>query len=99
MTLGEIKDARYKLSSTSSDFQTLIKHLFPLYFLNELLMSLRKSLTDTHKTQLKQFTPRQESKKFDTPSNIQQQLYWLYLRHEDFSTKTMTNEKSKIKVN
>ena len=27
-----------------------------------------------------------------------QQLYWLYLRHEDFSTKTMINEKSKIKV-
>ena len=29
------------LSSVSSDFQTLIKHQFPLYFLNELLMSLR----------------------------------------------------------
>ena len=28
----------------------------------------------------------------------QQQLYWLYLRHEDLSTETMTNEKSKIKV-
>ena len=25
-------------------------------------------------------------------------LNWLYLRHEDFSTKTITNEKSKIKV-
>ena len=35
----EIKDA--KMSSFSSDFQTLIKHFFPLYFLNELLMSLR----------------------------------------------------------
>ena len=36
---GEIKDA--KMSSFSSDFQTLIKHWFPLYFLYELLMSLR----------------------------------------------------------
>ena len=36
---GEIKDA--KMSSFSSDFQTLIKHLFPLYFLYELLISLR----------------------------------------------------------
>ena len=35
---GEIKDA--KMSSFSSDFQTLIKHLFPLYFLYELLISL-----------------------------------------------------------
>ena len=25
-------------------------------------------------------------------------LYWLFLRPEDFSTKTITNEKSKIKV-
>ena len=30
------------MSSFSSDFQTLIKHWFPLYFLYELLMSLRK---------------------------------------------------------
>ena len=40
---GEIKDA--KLSSFSSDLQTLIKHSlhdFPLYFLCELLMSLRR---------------------------------------------------------
>ena len=37
---GEIKDA--KMSSSSSDFQTLIKHSFCLYFLSELLMSLRK---------------------------------------------------------
>ena len=37
---GEIEDA--KMSSFSSDFQTLIKHhKFPLYFLYELLMSLR----------------------------------------------------------
>ena len=36
---GEIKDA--KMTSFSSDFQTLIKHLFLLYFLYELLMSLR----------------------------------------------------------
>ena len=36
---GEIKNA--KTSSFSSDFQTLIKHLFHLYFLYELLMSLR----------------------------------------------------------
>ena len=31
-----------KMSRFSSDFQTLIKHWFPLYFLYELLMSLRK---------------------------------------------------------
>ena len=37
---GEIKDA--KMSIFSSDFQTLFKHWFPLYFLYELLMSLRK---------------------------------------------------------
>ena len=37
---GATKDA--KMSSFSSDFQTLIKHLFPLYFLYELLMSLRR---------------------------------------------------------
>ena len=30
---GEIKDA--KMSSFSSDFETLIKHYFPLYFLYE----------------------------------------------------------------
>ena len=37
---GEIKDA--KMSSFSSDFQTLIRHFkFPLFFLYELLMSLR----------------------------------------------------------
>ena len=29
------------MSSFSSDIQTLIKHQFPLYFLYELLMSLR----------------------------------------------------------
>ena len=38
----EIKDA--KMSSFSSDFQTLIKHLFPLYFLYELLISLRSQI-------------------------------------------------------
>ena len=32
----EIKDP--KMSSFSSDFQTLIKHYFPLYFLYELLL-------------------------------------------------------------
>ena len=37
---GEIKDA--KMSSFSSDFETVIQHQFPLYFLYELLMSLRK---------------------------------------------------------
>ena len=37
---GEIKDA--ESSSFSSDFQTLIKHQFPLYFLYKLLMSLRR---------------------------------------------------------
>ena len=35
----EIKDA--KMSSFSFDFQTLIKHSFPLYFPHELLMYLR----------------------------------------------------------
>ena len=30
---GEIKDA--KMSSFSSDFQTLIKHLFPLWIINK----------------------------------------------------------------
>ena len=39
---GETKDA--KMSSFSSDFQTLIKHLFPLYFLYELLISLRSQI-------------------------------------------------------
>ena len=39
---GEIKDA--KMSSFSSDFQTLIKHQFPLNFLHELLMSLRSAV-------------------------------------------------------
>ena len=37
---GEIKDA--KMSTFSSDFQTLIKHQFPLYFLYELFMNWRK---------------------------------------------------------
>ena len=37
---GEIQDA--KMSSFSPDLQTLIKHQFPLYFLYELLMTLRK---------------------------------------------------------
>ena len=41
----EIKET--KMSSFSSDFQTLIKHQFPLYFLYELLMSLRKSPEST----------------------------------------------------
>ena len=36
---GEIKDA--KMTSFSSDFQTLIKNLFLFYFLYELLMNLR----------------------------------------------------------
>ena len=36
---GEIKDA--KMSSFSLDFQTRIKHSFPLCFHHELLMSLR----------------------------------------------------------
>ena len=39
MILGEIKGA--KLNSFSRDCQTLIKHKIPLYFLYELLMSLR----------------------------------------------------------
>ena len=36
---GENKDA--KMSSSSSDFQTLMKHEFLLYFRYELLMSVR----------------------------------------------------------
>ena len=40
---GEIKNA--KMSSFSSDFQTLNQHYFPLYFLYELLMSLRMTWT------------------------------------------------------
>ena len=39
---GQIKDA--KMSSFSSNFQTLILHLLPLYFLYELLISLRRIL-------------------------------------------------------
>ena len=35
-----------KMSSFSSDFQTLKKHLFPLYFLYELLMSLRITFSE-----------------------------------------------------
>ena len=39
---GEIKDA--KMSSFTSDFQTLIKHLCPfLHFLYESLMSLKST--------------------------------------------------------
>ena len=36
-----------KMSSFSSDFQTLIKHSFLLYFLHELLMSLKKFIPIT----------------------------------------------------
>ena len=32
------------MSSFSSDFQTLIKNLFPLYFLYKLLMNLRSQI-------------------------------------------------------
>ena len=39
---GEIKDA--KMASFSSDFQTLIIHKILLYFLYELLMSLRSTV-------------------------------------------------------
>ena len=39
MILGEIKGA--KLNSFAPDFQTLIKYKIALYFLYELLMSLR----------------------------------------------------------
>ena len=42
---GEIRDA--KMRSFSSDFQTLVKHSFLLYFLYELLMSLRKFIPIT----------------------------------------------------
>ena len=44
---GEGKDA--KMSSFSSDFQTLIKHYFSLFFLYELLMSLRSWRSRTSK--------------------------------------------------
>ena len=37
---GEMKDE--KMNSFSSHFQTIIKHKFPLYFLYELLMPLRR---------------------------------------------------------
>ena len=47
---GEIKDA--KMSSFSSDFQTLIKHYFPLFFLYELLMSLRRAYRNQHNLQI-----------------------------------------------
>ena len=40
----EIKDA--KMSSFSSDFQTLIKHKFPLYFLYKLLLGLRTKIAN-----------------------------------------------------
>ena len=40
---GEIKNA--KMSSLSSDFQTLNQRYFPLYFLHELLVSLRMTWT------------------------------------------------------
>ena len=39
---GEIKDA--KMSCFPSDFQTLIKHEFPWYFLYKLLMSSRRRI-------------------------------------------------------
>ena len=44
LTNVEVSNAKFKdakMSSFSTDFQTLIKHQFPLYFLYELLMSLR----------------------------------------------------------
>ena len=44
---GEIKDA--KMRRFSSDFQTLIKRLFPLYFLYDLLMNLRRRVAYTEK--------------------------------------------------
>ena len=43
----EIKGA--KMSSFSFDFQTLVKHLFPLYFLWELIMSLRRLIDQSYK--------------------------------------------------
>ena len=43
---GEINNA--KMSSFSSDLQTLIKHLFPLYFLYDILMSLKNLFTVVH---------------------------------------------------
>ena len=40
-TLCQMLDRKPKMSSFSSDFQTLIKHYFLLYFLYELSMTLR----------------------------------------------------------
>ena len=48
----EIKDA--KMSSFSSDFQTLVKHQSPLYFRCELLMSLRSEDEDMKETMSRQ---------------------------------------------
>ena len=45
----EVKDA--KMSSFSSDFQTLTTHQFLLYFLYELLMTLRR-VHETHRRYL-----------------------------------------------
>ena len=47
---GEIKDA--KVSSFSSDFQTLIKLLFPVYFLYKVLTSLRNNFIDLCRSQI-----------------------------------------------
>ena len=43
-----------KMSSFSSDFQTLVKHQFPLYFRCELLMSLRSEDDDMKETMSRQ---------------------------------------------
>ena len=57
---GEIKDA--KMSSFSSDFQTRIKHSFPLYFHHELLMSLRSNISNMRCSVSPDETPRRELK-------------------------------------
>ena len=58
---GEINDA--KMSSFSSDIQTLIKHSFPLNFLYELLMSLRSNISSIRQSvSSPNKTPRRELK-------------------------------------
>ena len=50
------------MSSFSSDFQTLIKHLFPLHFLYELLISLRSQIEVLYNTLRKCFQDYQNIK-------------------------------------
>ena len=53
---GEIIIKDTKMSSFSSDFQTLIKLKFPLYFVYELSMSLRRKNKDNDFTNLSRWS-------------------------------------------